>query len=374
MGWGFYTKLVSFLLLLSVALNAYLLWPKPTQSQAQTLISTKTKPILKHSVKSTSPEYQQAVNQFQKQQFTAAVASYQQLINSHPLEAEQLYFSWLDTLDSWLLNNELTTSEAFLYAFLSSFPYDIKMLQLDVERLVKNQQPHQAIVALFTLQAMTNEAEQAAVSMRLTQLTQAQINTLNKREAWQEIVNQTAVWLDYSSENPYYLMAQANAFYQLGDLVSAQSNLDRLDEEHPLKSQASELQTLINNAYSEVDLVPLTKHGAHYLLDITVNDALNTQLMIDTGASLTVLPQTVIDALYPTPEYLGTMTVNTANGKTTAQRYRVESIKIGQQVLTDFDILAISQHSGHGLLGMNFLQHFKFNINQQTNQLELDKQ
>ncbi|MGS0536936.1 retropepsin-like aspartic protease family protein [Pseudoalteromonas sp. SaAl2] len=374
MGWGFYTKLVSFLLLLSVALNAYLLWPKPTQSQAQTLISTKTKPILKHSVKSTSPEYQQAVNQFQKQQFTAAVASYQQLINSHPLEAEQLYSSWLDTLDSWLLNNELTTSEAFLYAFLSSFPYDIKMLQLDVERLVKNQQPHQAIVALFTLQAMTNEAEQAAVSMRLTQLTQAQINTLNKREAWQEIVNQTAVWLDYSSENPYYLMAQANAFYQLGDLVSAQSNLDRLDEENPLKSQASELQTLINNAYSEVDLVPLTKHGAHYLLDITVNDALNTQLMIDTGASLTVLPQTVIDALYPTPEYLGTMTVNTANGKTTAQRYRVESIKIGQQVLTDFDILAISQHSGHGLLGMNFLQHFKFNINQQTNQLELDKQ
>ncbi|OUS73755.1 hypothetical protein B5G52_03015 [Pseudoalteromonas sp. A601] len=374
MGRGYYTKLISFLLLLSVALNAYLLWPKPTKTQAQTVTSTKTKPILKRSVESTSPEYQQAINQFQKRQFTAAVASYQQLNNSHPLEAEQLYFSWLDTLDSWLLNNELTISEAFLYAFLSSFPYDIKMLQLEVERLVKNQQPHQAIVALFTLQPMANEAEQAAISMRLTQLTQTQIKTLSKREAWQEIVNQTAVWLDYSSENPYHLMAQANAFYQLGDLVSAQSNLDRLDEEHPLKSQASELQALINNAYSEVDLVPLTKHGAHYLLDITVNDALNTQLMIDTGASLTVLPQTVIDALYPTPEYLGTMMVNTANGKATAQRYRIESIKIGQQVLTNFDILAISQHSGHGLLGMNFLQYFKFNINQQTNQLELDKQ
>ncbi len=374
MDWSFYTKLVSLLLLLSVALNAYLLWPEKAKTVVETTPNTTIPATKKQNKELTNSHYQLAIEQFQKQHFTAAVASYQQLINSQPLQAERLYFKWLDTLDSWLLNNELTTTEAFLQVFLSSFPYDIKMLQLEAERLVKNQQPHQAIVALFTLQPMASEAEQATVSMRLTQLTQAQINALSEREAWQDIVNQTAVWLDYSSENPYYLMAQANAYYKLGDLVSAQSSLDRLNDNHPLKSQANKLQNLINNAYSEVDFIPLTKLGAHYLLDVTINNTLGTQLMIDTGASLTVLSQTLIDSLYPSPEYLGTMMVNTANGKTAAQRYRIESIQIGQQIISDFDVLAISQHSGHGLLGMNFLQSFKFNINQQTNQLELDKQ
>jgi clan AA aspartic protease (TIGR02281 family) len=96
--------------------------------------------------------------------------------------------------------------------------------------------------------------------------------------------------------------------------------------------------------------------------------------MIDTGASITVLPQSFINSLYPTPDYLGTIKVNTANGQTVARRYRVESIQVGQHVLTGFDVLAMSQNTGHGLLGMNFLQHFKFNINQQTNKLELVKQ
>ncbi|BDF96168.1 MULTISPECIES: TIGR02281 family clan AA aspartic protease [Pseudoalteromonas] len=368
----FSTYLLITALTASVALNGYLLWPtevvRPSK-EAVTQSKTQQPPS-----ELFSPYYQQAIRQFDQQQFSAAVASYQQLHTAQPLQAEQLYFQWRNSVEDWLNDGQLTTVERFLQAFLTSEPYNVSMLQLDAERLVKSQQPNQAIVALLALQSLANESQLAAINMRLTQLTIAQLQALNERRAWQTITEQTLAWLDYDNENPRYLFALAHAYYQLNDLPSAQSSLDRLPLEHPLQSQAAALQEQINHAINGLDKVPLEKRGAHYLIDIIINNDVNTQLMIDTGASFTVLPKQLLESLYPQPKYINEMTVNTANGQVKAAHYQVESIKIGQQILHNFDILVINNHSGYGLLGMNFLQHFKFNINQLDNQLELEKQ
>ncbi|KKK64403.1 hypothetical protein LCGC14_2984540, partial [marine sediment metagenome] len=114
-------------------------------------------------------------------------------------------------------------------------------------------------------------------------------------------------------------------------------------------------------------------HGLENIDGRQINDALNTQLMIDTGASFTVLPNNVFQALRPIPDYIDSLNINTANGQVIAKRYQLDSILIGQQYIENFEVLVIDNHSGYGLLGMNFLQLFKFNINQQTNQLELAK-
>ncbi|WP_149982188.1 retroviral-like aspartic protease family protein [Pseudoalteromonas rhizosphaerae] len=364
------TKFITLLLLLSVALNGYLLWPQQQATAPQAAVKLSPSVIVENNQQSL---YQQALQQFNQRQFTAALASYQALTTSQPLQAEQLYFLWLDKLDNWLKNNELTVAETFLQLFLNSYPYDINMLQLDAERLVKNQQLHQAIVALLSLQSLANESQQAAINMRLIQLTMAQIKTLTEQHAWQKTINQTLVWLDYDNENPNYLFALANAYYHLGDLLSAQATLERFPLEHPLQAKVAELQTRIAQAQSGIDLVPLRPYGAHYLLDMQINDALNTQLMIDTGASFTVLPNNVFQALRPIPDYIDSLSINTANGQVIAKRYQLDSILIGQQYIENFEVLVIDNHSGYGLLGMNFLQLFKFNINQQTNQLELAK-
>ncbi|MBE0456667.1 TIGR02281 family clan AA aspartic protease [Pseudoalteromonas sp. KG3] len=368
----FSTGILVIVLTVSIVLNGYLLWPtelvKPN-------IEVASQPQLKQPLANLhSPHYQQAIQYFNQQQFSAAVASYQQLQAAQPLQAEQLYFQWLNSVEDWLNDNQLTTAERFLHAFLTSHPYNVNMLQLDAERLVKNQQPNQAIVALLAIKPLANESQLVAINMRLTQLTIAQLKALHERRAWQTITEQTLAWLDYDNENPRFLFALAHAYYQLNDLASAQSSLDRLPIEHPLQSQTAALQTQINNAINGLDKIPLEKRGAHYLIDITINNDVNTQLMIDTGASFTVLPKQLLESLYPQPKYINNMSVNTANGQVNAEHYRVDTIKIGQQILHDFDILVINNHSGYGLLGMNFLQHFKFNINQLDNQLELEKQ
>jgi xylose isomerase len=54
-----------------------------------------------------------------------------------------------------------------------------------------------------------------------------------------------------------------------------------------------------------------------------------------------------------------------------AKRYQIESFKIGEQIIYGFEVLSIENMRGQGLLGMDFLSRFKFNINQQTDELEL---
>ncbi|NMR24546.1 tetratricopeptide repeat protein [Pseudoalteromonas sp. NEC-BIFX-2020_015] len=368
-----YVKVITLLLLASVALNGYFLWSKEqVQLASKPTLITHENTLINDKSK-TNPVYEQATADFQQQRFSQAVTSYQQLKNTHPLHAERLYFHWLDTLDNWLKNNELTVADTFLQAFLNKYPYDIKMLRLNAEHLVKNQQIHQAIVAFFSLNSFANESEQAVILQRLQQLTFAQINTLSKQHAWQKIVSQTSVWLDYDNDNPHYLLALANAYYQLDDITSSQSTLERFAVEHPLQKQVDELQMQITHAQSGVDLISLKSYGAHYLLNMQINSSFNTELMIDTGASYTVIPNTVFQALRPIPDYIDSIRVNTANGQAIAQRYQVDSILIGKQYIENFEVLVIDSHSDYGLLGMNFLQLFKFNINQQTNQLELAK-
>lgn len=371
------TKVLISSLVLSLACNAYLLLQFTASSPHCTTTTLKNHaPNIRAKAPNSAKqatELLKAKDYFSQREFDLAIQNYAVLIKHYPQQAEQLYSDWLAHLKHWLTTNKLSIADEFLRVFLNRHPYDISMLKMNAERLVKSQQPHQAIVALYNLKPLADNTKQHTIIIELKHLAQLHVKTLSEQQAWQELIEKTTIWLDYDSSNSYYLLAQANAFYQLDDYINAQNSLDRLNPNHPLKSQATQLQNKINQIYAEQAYIPLTKYGAHYLVDITVNNNINTQLMIDTGASTTVLPHTLIDSLYPTPDYLGSITVNTANGKALAQHYRIESIKIGQHILTDFNVLAIRQNTGHGLLGMNFLQHFKFNINQQTNKLELVK-
>lgn len=97
--------------------------------------------------------------------------------------------------------------------------------------------------------------------------------------------------------------------------------------------------------------------------------------MIDTGASTTVISQEAFDALprRVKREFIGNFTVNTANGPVDAPVYRFNTLRIGEYQVEDIAIVVLSlQNLGaDGLLGMNFLNQFRFNIDQVNSQLIL---
>lgn len=94
----------------------------------------------------------------------------------------------------------------------------------------------------------------------------------------------------------------------------------------------------------------------HYRAEAEVN-GVRMRLMIDTGASMVLLPYERVAELGINPENLEySLPVTTANGKSTVAPIRISSIKIGP--IAVFDVQAAVAHPGRlkvGLLGMSFL-------------------
>jgi aspartyl protease family protein len=94
----------------------------------------------------------------------------------------------------------------------------------------------------------------------------------------------------------------------------------------------------------------------HYRAEADVN-GVRMRLMVDTGASMVLIPYERVEELGIDPENLDySLPVTTANGRSTVAPIRISSIKIGP--IAVFDVQAAVAHPGRlkvGLLGMSFL-------------------
>ena len=102
-------------------------------------------------------------------------------------------------------------------------------------------------------------------------------------------------------------------------------------------------------------------------------------LFIDTGASLTVLGLEAFERLKQGGADLGEpryIKINTANGVTTMPVYTTPSFAIDRYLIKDFEFGVADlggSNNESGLLGMNFLSHFRFEIDQTRSELILSK-
>ena len=94
----------------------------------------------------------------------------------------------------------------------------------------------------------------------------------------------------------------------------------------------------------------------HYRAEAEVNGE-RMRLMIDTGASMVLLPYEVVHEIGIDPKTLEySLPVTTANGKSSVAPIRIDTIRVGPIVVND--VMAAVAHPGKlkvGLLGMSFL-------------------
>jgi len=126
---------------------------------------------------------------------------------------------------------------------------------------------------------------------------------------------------------------------------------------------------------SEVVGVPLHRRGNNFLVDARVAGGHSVRLLIDTGASLTILAPDVLERRGI--RYLDTGRTgvfNTANGRVRAPVYKLDALLVGDWEVSNLEIGVLELGGGSGmdgLLGMNFLQHFQFFIDQNEALLRL---
>jgi clan AA aspartic protease (TIGR02281 family) len=119
---------------------------------------------------------------------------------------------------------------------------------------------------------------------------------------------------------------------------------------------------------TEVVGIPLHRSGNHFIVDASPARGRNIRLLIDTGASLTILTPDVLVQHGIRYQDTGTTRVfNTANGPVRAPIYRLDTLTVGDWKVNQLEVGVLVLSGGSnidGLLGMNFLRHFQFFIDQ----------
>ena len=124
--------------------------------------------------------------------------------------------------------------------------------------------------------------------------------------------------------------------------------------------------------------IALTQYGNHYIAVINVEGSEDIPLLVDTGASITTISSQRFYDLSRDYSftYLGARLFNTAGGLSKGFVYRSKNIQFGPYVLNDveFAVLDIALYRGYeGLLGMNILRNFQFQIDQDSAILKLNR-
>ncbi|MFT6189669.1 MAG: clan AA aspartic protease (TIGR02281 family) [Granulosicoccus sp.] len=133
-----------------------------------------------------------------------------------------------------------------------------------------------------------------------------------------------------------------------------------------------------NNADDSFEsTIALTQRANQFIINAQLSTT-DTPLLIDTGASITTITQTFYESIKRkvNMRYQTTQTFITANGKIKGSIYRVDQFVMGDYIINDVEIAVLDFHSSAesaGLLGMNILSQFRFEIDQQNSQLKLKK-
>ncbi|MDJ0944855.1 MAG: aspartyl protease family protein [Kiloniellales bacterium] len=120
-----------------------------------------------------------------------------------------------------------------------------------------------------------------------------------------------------------------------------------------------------------------TRRGSHHLVETELvgpsGESQTFSLMLDTGASLIVLPSSKIEALGFRPEELKLGTANTANGEVPIRLGTLRQVWIGQARVDEVAVgfVADDRIGERYLLGMSFLNHFRVTIDDRANRLTL---
>ncbi len=133
----------------------------------------------------------------------------------------------------------------------------------------------------------------------------------------------------------------------------------------------------LNNTEQVTTAIPLKQVGHHFHVTAVINQERTLDLLIDTGATTTALGRGTV-SLLKTVGILGTkegsVGISTANGTAEVDYYRANLFAIGEFAVENFELLEVEMNDSEtldGLLGMNFLSLFEFEIDQTNRQLFL---
>lgn len=322
--------------------------------------------------------YQDAINLYQEQQKQNTQIAAQLKID---------LINQLQLLKKARNNNDFS---ALIEHYLSVYYDDVDILLLLAEFNQANGSYLEAVdVYLLAKTYAYTDIDQQKILNRFNDFVDKTDRSYTNQSNWWSLIN------FYSHVNNSGLMTSSHQYLQAlahlrsGDKAFAIEQFNQLLSDSLVgESAALALNSLDNQTTAPtIDTISVKNHsesialekiGNQYAVNLTSDRQDKVRLLIDTGASMTAISSGSFSSLG-----IGTNAVvqdrrvfQTAGGVVMGTVYTVSKLRLGPYLLEDTQVAVIDFEPGRGidgLLGMNILGQFRFQIDQENTQLHLTK-
>lgn len=298
------------------------------------------------------------------------------LANDHKAELSGVRLFWLKKTQELIQQKLFTHAEDSINSYLVFQSDDRDFLYQQVDLYWQQQLHLLAIRHAYEVQYHTfDEVKNRAVVSFARNLVQQQVDIAITHNQWLELRDLIEEVLLFDPQHLNWQWLLVRAQYQLGEFEYARNAIEPLLNQPNYKIKAQALLVEIEAGLREPQSIPLIRQGEHFIVQALISDTFNVSLMLDTGASISLLSEPAFEALsrYSEVVYIKDLRLNTAGGTITASTYQVDEFAIQGYIVKDF-IFAVSPYASEGndgLLGMNFLRVFDFHIDQNNSLLML---
>ncbi len=306
------------------------------------------------------------------------ISSYHALVYNHPEMQAEANIRLREYLQEELNAKRFLYLIPLLEEFLKTYPHEISAWNILVESYLQTGDKRQAILTLYKLETNLDDYEAIEkVKSRIKLLVQAYDQQLLQNNLLPQLLKFYEELSFIDESNYSYLFRRAELFAQLKDYTQALSLLDYLQSDSKWGAAAKRLKDKINEKMRAKEGILLTRHGEHFIVPVELDSQHKLSLLIDTGASLSVISKASFQNLSGgnIAQYQNQVRMNTAGGQVIAPVYRFKSITIAGRKLNDINVAVVDMPQSNayqGLLGMNFLKFFQFEIDQEQSLLFLD--
>ena len=217
------------------------------------------------------------------------------------------------------------------------------------------------LLIMLTTHARSGEAPNDLFSQILSLQSQMKI----KITGMERIQNEEKV---ITRGNPEQQIEQLLASFNHIVTRDAQGQIERIVIVN--KKQKTEIERIV---------LPTTHQGNHFMVSVALSGDgsiwQTVDMIIDTGADLVVLPESMIAQLGLTNSTFTHQKMQTANGTTDAKIGKLQTIKIAGETVENVEVAFIADHllGKNKLLGMSVLGRYQLNIDDTSQVITLFK-
>lgn len=293
--------------------------------------------------------------------------------DAFPTQANALLDEWMEQARRWLETGGVEKHQ-WVFEFLEGIAnlryQTLDYLLLRADWLFGASRHNEAIDLYIEQLNTTSGRVEELITERFDERIQTIFEAIQSAKLWEQGLALTERLLWHRPDNGDYQLMRAFFAIELGQFNLARQSLLAAQSLEGYRHQADELLVQLENATKRNQAIPLDRNGSsQFIASGKLASNSSIKLLVDTGATLSAMDSRVFARIRQREDvqFIQNAQFNTAGGLVNAPIYRFRSFSIGDYTVEniDFSVMDLAGAGGSdGLLGMNFLGNFKFEIDQ----------